>query len=282
MGKFRVIVPIILALLIAVSGSYFLYKYLKGLPASGTKNIKVEAEAVPILVAAIDLKWGTKISKDMVQKVNFLKESLPAGCFKDISKVEGRVVISGLKQKDPITESRLAPEDVNIGGVSAIISSGKRAVAVKGDKVIGISGFIKPGDRVDILVTLKDTKTKKDTTKIVLESILVLATGHEMEKNKEGKPASVDVYTLEVTPDEGEKLGLAAAKGKLQFALRNVKDQNTVFTKGATISQTLASYRGPQETLTKSKSEEVPKVYKRAYTIEEIKGGKMSRRKFDF
>ncbi len=69
----------------------------------------------------------------------------------------------------------------------------------------------------------------------------MLATGTQIQKNEKGEPVPVDVYTLEVTVEEAEKLALAASQGKLQFALRNITDAKPVLTKGTTISQTLAS-----------------------------------------
>jgi pilus assembly protein CpaB len=119
---------------------------------------------------------------------------------------------------------------------------------------------------VDVIVTLHDPRTKKSRTKTVLEDVLVLATGTEIEEDEGGKPHSVDVYTLEVTPKEGEKLALAAAEGKLQFALRNVTDKETVLTWGATVPGTLASYR--------------PKVTQKnikTYSVQVIKGDKVSK-----
>ena len=284
MGKLRVVIPVILALSIAAAGSLFLYRYMKGMQAS-SKAVKVESEAVPILVAAIDLPWGTKISQDMLKTVHFLKGSLPLTYFSDPSELVERVIITPLKQNDPFTESRLAPTDVKVGGVAAILSPGKRAIAVKGDKVIGISGFIKPGDRVDVLVTLKDPETKMATTKIVLNNILILAAGKQMKENKDGKPSAVDVFTLEVTPEDGEKLALAAAKGKLQFALRNQIDTETVLTRGATIDRTLASYRGASENRnvkSKGTGTKIQKVSKRVYTVEAIRGGRIIKKKFEF
>ncbi len=284
MGKLRVVIPVILALSIAAAGSLFLYRYMKGMQAS-SKAVKVESEAVPILVAAIDLPWGTKISQDMLKTVHFLKGSLPLTYFSDPSELVERVIITPLKQNDPFTESRLAPTDVKVGGVAAILSVGKRAIAVKGDKVIGISGFIKPGDRVDVLVTLNDPETKMATTKIVLNNILILAAGKQMKENKDGKPSAVDVFTLEVTPEDGEKLALAAAKGKLQFALRNQIDTGIVLTRGATIDRTLASYRGASENrnvTSKGADTKIQKVSKRVYTVEAIRGGRIIKKKLEF
>ena len=75
----------------------------------------------------------------------------------------------------------MAPDSVTTGGVSAIVKPGKRALAVKGDKVIGLSGFIRPGNWVDVLVTITNPLNKRKITKTVLENILVLATGIEIE-----------------------------------------------------------------------------------------------------
>jgi pilus assembly protein CpaB len=161
--------------------------------------------------------------------------------------------------------------------VSAVITPGKRAIAVKGDKVIGISGFILPGNRVDVLVTMTDPRTKSEVTKLVLENVPILATGTQIQENGKGEPAPVDVYTLEVAPEEGEKLALAATRGKLQFALRNITDGETVRTRGATISQTLASLSQPSSKPTsKNRRRGTPR---QSVTVEVIKGNEVSKKK---
>ena len=267
MGKWKAMIPIVLAFVVAATASMFTYKWLKKETAP-TEVVKVETEAVPVAVAAVDLCWGTKLEPAMLKTVPYLKDSLPSGYSSNPESLKGRILINPLRQNEPIVEYKLAQASVTTGGVSAVVEPGKRAMAVKGDKVIGISGFIRPGNRVDVLVTLTDPRTKKKRAKTVLEDVLVLATGTEIEENDEGgKPHSVDVYTLQVTPKEGEKLALAATQGKLQFALRNVIDRETVLTWGATVSGTLASYR--------------PKVTKRpgakTYTVQVIKGDKVSK-----
>jgi pilus assembly protein CpaB len=281
MGRWKAFIPIFLALVIATGGSVFLYKWLKVKSAPHEVVEKVEAEAVNVAVAVVDLPWGTKIRKEMLKSVPFLKESLPIGYVTNPDQLEGRVVISPVKATEAVLESRLAPTDVTVGGVSAVIKPGMRAIAVKGDKVIGISGFIKPGNRVDVLVTMKNPANKKETTKMVLSNVLVLATGTEIQEKANGETNSVDVYTLEVDPEQGELLALSAAEGKLQFALRNDVDMETVLTKGATISKTLASLRGADpkvKTPTKVKTW-VPR--KRTLTVETIKGDKVSKQKFN-
>jgi pilus assembly protein CpaB len=271
-----------LALLIAMGGSAFLYTWLQGktAPADVVKMEGEKVEAVKVVVAAADLTWGTKLKKDMLKTVTFMKESLPPDYFSNPDLLEGRVVVTPIKMKEPVLEYRLAPESVTMGGVSAVIKSGMRAMSVKGDKVIGISGFIQPGHRVDVLVTLKDPNSKDETTKLVLSNVLILATGTEVEENESGKPNPVDVFTLEVDPEQAEKLGLAAAEGKLQFALRNMMDTETILTKGATIQQTLASLRGepPKPKTPAAVKKWVPRST--SMTVETIKGDKVSKQKF--
>jgi len=242
MGRWKAVIPIALALIIAAGGSFFLYKWVKRQTAP-KEVVRIETEAVPVAVAALDLPWGTKLEEEMIKTVAFLKESLPPGYSSDAGALKNRVLITQIKQNEPIVEYRLAPGSVTGGGVPAIVKPGNRAIAVKGDKVIGISGFIVPGNRVDVLVTLTDPRRKRVVTKTVLENLLVLATGSQMQENAEGKPAPVDVYTLEVTPKDAERLCLAATQGRLQFALRNVVDAETVLTWGATVPKMLASFR---------------------------------------
>jgi pilus assembly protein CpaB len=280
MGRWKAFIPIILALAIATGGSVFLYGWIQAKTAPAA-TVTVETQAVPVVVAAVDLNWGTKLTRDMLTTLPFLKESLPGGYLSDPEALVGRVAVAALKEREPVLESRLAPDNVTVGGVSAVIKPGMRAVAVKGDKVIGISGFIQPGNRVDILVTLKDPATKNEITKMVLSNVLVLATGTEIEERRDGQPRPVDVYTLEVDPEQAERLSLAAAEGKLQFALRNMTDQETVLTKGATITQTLASLRGVDPT-PPAKVKEWSPPKSRSVTIEMIRGGKVTQQKMNY
>ena len=286
MGRWKAFLPIILALVIAAGGSGFLYNWLqaKSAPAAVIK-VEAESEAVPVVVTTTDITWGQQLTKEMIKTVPFMKESLPVGYASDPDALVGRVVISALKEREPVLESRLASKDVTAGGVSALIKPGMRAIAVKGDKVIGISGFIQPGNRVDVLVTLKNPVSKSEVTKMVLSNVLVLAAGTEIEEKRDGQPRPVDVYTLEVDPEQAERLGLAAAEGKLQFALRNTMDQETVLTRGATISKTLSSLRGVDPVPPPPKHKDKPKVKNWApkstsFTVETIKGGKRSKERF--
>jgi pilus assembly protein CpaB len=201
-------------------------------------------ETQPVVVAATDLKWGTTIKGEDVKTVPFLKRTLASGYFSDAAGIGGRTLVYPVKANEPIFESQLAPRSVDGGGIAAVIKLQKRAMAVKVDKVIGVSGFIHAGNRVDVLATFNRLNNSDPTpaTKTVIENVLVLAAGTDMEKTGRGeKPAPVDVITLEVTSEEGEKLALAATEGKLTLALRNQADSAAVVTNGTTVARLMSS-----------------------------------------
>jgi pilus assembly protein CpaB len=243
MTRFRRYLLLVGAIFVAFIVSVAGYNYLQ---KSAAKPKEVPLEKVSIFVAASEIPAGSALTSGMIKKADYLKESLPEGYFGDSASLVGRVLIQRVKTNEPIFESRLAPIDVRMGGVAALISPKKRAVAVKVDKVIGVAGFIHAGNRVDVLVTIEPQKAGQrwePITKIVLENILVLASGPEfVQKGKDEKASPVDVITLEVTPEEAEKLALGATEGKLQLALRNLKDSEEILTKGTTIPSLLASY----------------------------------------
>ncbi len=278
MRKYRPWISLGIAFIVAFITSLLIYTYLK----KSTRIVEVKIETLPVATAVADIGWGTQITKEMIKPVDFLKATVPPGCFSDgDSSLVGRVAILPIKANEPILESRLAPTSIKTGGVAAIISQNKRAVAVKVDKVIGVSGFIHHGNRVDVLVTIPTGKNSEPITKTVLENILVLTVGPELEKKgKEEKPSDVDVITLEVTPEEGEKLALAANEGKLQLALRNFSDTENVLTRGVTIPSLLASYAIGSVGGPSPKGERA--VQKpRPLTVELVKGNKVTEIKFE-
>src|SRR4030043_1063837 len=240
MGKYKSVILLGVAVIIALVTSLLVYGYIQ--KKGKVKEVAVETQ--PGVVAAVDLSWGTRITDEMLKKTNFLKGSLATGYFSDPALVVGRVLIYPVKVNEPVFESRLAPVEVKTGGVAAVITPKKRAFAVKVDKVIGVSGFIHPGNRVDILMTLATGRTFNPVTKTILENILVLAVGSETKERRglEEKSSPTDVITLEVTPEEAEKLALAGTEGRLQLALRNFSDTENVVTRGTTVSTLIGPY----------------------------------------
>ena len=188
-----------------------------------------------VAVAKVAIPLGTKIIPEQVMVVQFPPESTPDGAFESADKLTGRVAVTNIAPREPITEARLAPEGT-AGGLSAVIPEGYRAMTVKVDDVVGISGFIMPGTLVDVVVVIDPAEhagMQDPISKIVLQNIKVLANGQNIDKPEDQREAnSVKAVTLLVTPEQAEKLALAASEGKLQLVMRNSIDQGDEKTTG--------------------------------------------------
>ena len=281
-AKLKPVLLLTIAVIIALATSVFTYNWIKKETAAKQEVYKT----LPVAVAITDLQWGTVINKEMVKTVPYLAGSLPEGSyFTDVASLEGRVLLSPVRANEPILKSRLTPEGNEIGGVAAVIGTNKRAMAVKVDKVIGVSGFIHPGNRVDVLVTINRDRQNNPVTKIVLQNILVLTTGTEMEKKgKDQKAVPVDVITLELMPEEAEKLALATTEGRIQLALRSFNNVASVTTQGATIAKLLgggevAKPKQGVKTATKKPAEAVKPVENKV-VVEVFRGSKKSEENF--
>jgi pilus assembly protein CpaB len=182
-----------------------------------------------VAVAKVAIPVGSKIIAEQLTLVQFPQESTPDGAFDTVEKLAGRVAVVNIAAREPITEARLAPEGT-AAGLSAIIPEGYRAMTVKVDDVVGISGFIQPGTLVDVVVVITPTNNgalaQDPISKIVLQNIKVLANGQNIDKPESEREAnSVKAVTLLVTPEQAEKLALASSEGKLQLVMRNSIDQ---------------------------------------------------------
>ncbi len=266
----RPVILIVLTVVVAFATSFLVYRWLEDRSVALANQ---RGELVNVAVAVTDLNWGTIIKPEMVKTVPFLKGSI-TGYLSDPATIAGRVVITPIKADEPIFESRLAPSDVTKGGVAAVISQNKRAMAIKVDRVKGVSGFIHPGNRVDVVATFRRSFSAMPVTMTVLENIPVLATGTDTEvrdtKGKQEKPVEVDVITLEVSPDEAEVLALAATEGKLQLSLRNFSDTANTATKGTSVQALIRFLSGkePAPRRVSRKNEPVQEAYTRVQLIE--------------
>ena len=187
-----------------------------------------------VVVAKVAIPLGTKVVPEQLMVVQFPKESTPDGAFDTPEKLAGRVAVVNIGAREPVTEARLAPQGTT-GGLSAVIPEGYRAMTVKVDDVVGVSGFIMPGTLVDVVVVInpEDGSSHGPISKIVLQNIKVLANGQNIDKpGNEREANSVKAATLQVTPEQAEKLALASTEGKLQLVMRNSIDQGDEQTNG--------------------------------------------------
>jgi pilus assembly protein CpaB len=194
-----------------------------------------------VVVAAGDIQLGSRLNSQMLKTVDWPTGSIPPGAVTKAEPLEDRVVKTSVLRGEPILEAKLAPIGTK-GGLSAVIPEGKRAMTVRVNDVIGVAGFALPGNYVDIVVNTQlegNGRGDKQISKIVLEHILVLAVAQESSRD-ETKPRVVNAVTLELTPEQAEKLDLARSVGTLSLVLRNQVDKEGVETKGIMKPQLLA------------------------------------------
>lgn len=233
----RLIVALFAAVVFGLVAAVSVSRYLASAQAY-TKNL------TNVVVAKVEIPIGTRIVAEQLTVAQFPKAVAPDGTFGVIdNKLIGRVAVVPIDPREPVTESRLAPVGT-AAGLESLIPPGYRAMTVKVDDAAGISGFIKPGTLVDVVVTIVPPDTAKQrerVSKIVLQNIKVLANGQNMDKPKNEKEAErVKAVTLQVTPEQAEKLALASSEGRLQLVMRNAVDQGDEVTPGANKTSLLA------------------------------------------
>jgi len=236
----RAVIVMALAILFGLAAVLAASRWLLTQPAPSASRI---------VVAAADISIGQRLTPEMLKLVEWPAHSAPKGAFDDPQKLSGRVLKSSIMMGDPLSEAKLAPAGT-VGGLSALITEGKRAITVRVNDVIGVAGFALPGNYVDIIVSTETEAAQeahvreRSISKIVLERILVLAVAQEVNRD-ETKPKVVNAVTLEVTPAQAEKLDLARSVGTLSLALRNQIDPAPAETLGAT-KQNLLPAAPPQ------------------------------------
>jgi pilus assembly protein CpaB len=237
----RLKIALVVAVFFGLIAAYGIYNFLQQ-QRQAAEALRTETQDV--VVAAKDIAAGTAITDEMVKKglvkaIKWPKSSLPPGAFSNPEQVIGKTNRVKILENEPILESRLAGEGA---GLTTRLEPGKRAMAVKVDEIIGVSGFIVPDDRVDVIVTTSPPGTNSQDnklSKIVLQNKRVLSVAQNVEQ-KDGKPQLARSITLEVTPEESEKLSLATQEGQVVLALRATGDDGEAKTIGSNKSDLLS------------------------------------------
>jgi len=200
---------------------------------------KPAQQMVPVVVAAKDVPPTVALSRDQLKVHMWPPDSALAGKFSRPEELEGRVTATSLAAGEPILENKMAPKGVT-PGLTALLAPDKRAMTVKVDEASGVAGFLNPDNRVDVVVTVDKGDYNLDPiSKVVLQNLRVLGIGQKIEKSLGEKPQVVPTVTLEVSPDEGERLALATREGAVSLVLRNQKDMGKVETTGVRTSTML-------------------------------------------
>ncbi len=201
---------------------------------------RAQASTVDVVLAARDLPMGTVVGQSDIRTIPWPGDALPMGFSSSPAEVVGRGVVLTIRENEPMLASKLARPEAG-GGLSISIPEGKRALTFRVDDVVGVGGFVRPGHKVDVLVTVgADGGGGQPTTRMVLQNIEVAATGSTLEPSPQGEPESVPNATFHLEPEQAERLVMAARSGTIQLALRNPLDQDTVTTRGVRLNQVLA------------------------------------------
>lgn len=182
-----------------------------------------------VVMSATKIPFGVKLEPAHLKVINWPGKDAPKGSFQNIDDVIGKITKNSFYSGEMITQQRVVE---HLGGstLSSLISQNSRAISIRVNDVVGVAGFILPGNRVDILSVKGKHKSKART---ILENIKVLAVDQMASPDKE-KPAVVRAVTLELKPEETELLAEAKQEGKILLTLRNPLDSITYIRKGET------------------------------------------------
>jgi pilus assembly protein CpaB len=228
----RFVGVLIFAFVVASVASLLLYRLLLNRPQSA----KAESTTVQIVLSTRDIEIGTVLKEEDV-KLSDWPGAVPTGSVTKTQDIVGRGVTAPIFAKEPIIESRLAPKGAG-GGLAAMIPPGMRAVPVRVNEVVGVSGFVVPGMRIDVLISGNRPNGDQQLgtiTRTLLQNLEVLSAGTDFKKDPEGKPVQVQVVNLLVTPEQAELLSLASAQTQIQLVLRNPLDHDITKTPGTAL-----------------------------------------------
>ena len=276
MNQNRMVIGLAIALVVAFMLATFVYKQFQ--KASTAKPVDTEH----VVVAASALPLGTRVDASNLKLIAWPAGQSVAGMFTSIDQCANRALITAVAANEMILDPKLAPKEAG-AGLPATIPEGMRAMSVAVNDVIGVAGFVTPGTKVDVLVTGKlsgANRNEEDTiTRTILENISVLAAGQKIEQDREGKPQTVPVITLLVSPEDAARLAMASTQGKIQLALRNTVDSKRV-EPASVLEAYLFSGGGPapapKKTILKTAAPTPPSPY----TIEVITGNKRENKSF--
>lgn len=228
----RLLSVLAFALIVSAGASLLLYRLL-----AGRMSNQPRPAVTQVIVAARALEPGTLI-RDADLRQGDWTGAVPANVLQKKEDIIGRGVVYPILMNEPLVEGRLAPKGGG-AGMAALIPHGMRAVAVRVNELVGVAGFVVPGTRVDVLVSGNPPggAAQGGVTKTLLQDVAVLSAGQNFQKDAEGKPVSVQVVNLLVTPQQAEMLSLASSQTTIQLVLRNPLDKDITATTGSAVAQ---------------------------------------------
>jgi pilus assembly protein CpaB len=236
----RHLVVLTVAVVTATIASFAVYKAISGMPARAAEARQL------VVVAARSMAIGTALTAADVKVVSWPAESPISGAVGDVTKVVNRGLLTAVLENEPLTANKLASVDAG-AGLSPAIPRGMRAMSVRVNDVIGVAGFVVPGTRVDVLVTIR--RTSDSMTRTAASNVQVLAAGTRLDQGKSESDAKTakasTVVTLMVSPEEVERITLAQSEGEIMLVLRNPLDTEPTATTGVRTASLLGTEEAP-------------------------------------
>jgi len=222
----RTLLVFLLSVLVAGVASFFVYSAVQSIPVR-----EIEVRSYYVAVASKPLPVGTMLTTSDVKLVAWPAASPVAGGYSTVEEVVNRGLISSVVENEPLTASKVATPEAG-AGLPPTIAAGMRAISVKVNEVIGVAGFVVPGTRVDLVVTL--ASREDSMSRVVVSNVQVLTAGtkYDQDQARDGKPVPSTVVTLLVTPEDAERIALASSEGSIMLTLRNPLDTTPTETKG--------------------------------------------------
>jgi pilus assembly protein CpaB len=226
----RAVALLLLACASAVAAGLLLTNWVR------TRTEMARVPTVRVVVAAEDIPVGTQIALEHLTSVDWPAAARPSAGLEDPTQLLGKVAATRIFKSEPVLAEKLVSGSAG-AGLAALLPEGMRAASVRVDDVVGVAGFIHPGDYVDVIVTMRPSENSgaPPLSKTVLQNIKVLAVGSQVDARSRGsadKVIAATVATLQVDTAQAEHLALAAAKGQILLTLRNNADKAFVQTKG--------------------------------------------------
>src|SRR5215472_12582910 len=272
----RMLIGLAIAVAVALLFSTFVYHQFK--QVSAAKPVAMQT----LVVAAVPLQLGARLDPNNLRTISWPVNQPVTGMFSKIEDCANRALLTPVAENEPILESKLAPKEAG-AGLPATIPEGMRAISVAVNEVVGVAGFVTPGTMVDVLVTGKPSTSQDNVTRTILENVRVLAAGQKIEQDREGKPQTVPVITLLVTPEDAAKMAMASTQGKIQLALRNTIDTKKTdppaVLEAVLFAPTGAQTQVPQKQRSTQKRA-TPPPSSQSYVVEVINGSKRENKSF--
>ena len=235
----RLLTVVLAAILVALVITAIFYQI-----TVGRRPVRAEADQKALVVAKADLPMGAMITAEDVRLIDYPVNAFPQGGFEAIEDVVDRSVTGQILANEPVISGRVTEKGAGFG-LAPLIKQGYRAIAVAVNQVSGVSGFILPGSKVDVLLTANGIGgSSENLTTTVLENVTVLTTVHSQEADANGQPQNVPVVNMLLKPEDARLLTLATQEGRIQLVLRNPKDDEEQLAENRQITSTADLFAG--------------------------------------